>query len=92
LSGFLLFICFSGEPAKRQRKQKPGLESPTGYQKPLKCNEWFFAFYLLFRGTSKTTAQAEAGVRIPYVKSVSTQMQRVVFCRQPDAFTQTTTL
>ena len=57
-----------------------GFESPTGYQKPLTTIGWFFAFYLLFKGTNKTTAQAEAGVRIPYGLSEATHNHWVVFC------------
>jgi hypothetical protein len=57
LSGFLLFVFFSGEATKRRRSQKPGFESPTAYQRPLTLAEWFFAYYFLFRETNKTTAQ-----------------------------------
>jgi hypothetical protein len=45
----VVYFCFSFllKPRNRKRRRKKGFESPTGYQKPLTFNGWFFAFLLL---------------------------------------------
>lgn len=42
----------------------------------------FLLFYLLFKGTYKTKAQAEAGVRIPYGLSETTRTTRFSYQMQ----------